>query len=181
MSNAVTMNTGMTRAYRRDAIRSLPLEEDGKEFHLEVILKAQALGYRIVEIPSLLEWKQYKHEDNRGKRSSGGKMRRLMVSHSLFSLFANPIRYVWGLSGLMGIVSLAFMAWGAIRLAMGLVSVFMLITSLAFGTIALLLFAFGVIAYQGNMIQRELWRMRRSQWLAEQEARERQLDGEIRD
>ena len=27
MSNVVTMNTGMTRAYRRNAIRSLPLSE----------------------------------------------------------------------------------------------------------------------------------------------------------
>ncbi len=40
MANAVTMNTGMTRAYRRDVIQSLPLTEPGKEFHLEVILKA---------------------------------------------------------------------------------------------------------------------------------------------
>jgi uridylate kinase len=40
MSNATTMNTGMTRAYRRNVIQSLPLFADGKEFHLEVILKA---------------------------------------------------------------------------------------------------------------------------------------------
>lgn len=44
MSDAATMNTGMTRAYRRRAILSLPLYEPGKEFHLEVILKATALG-----------------------------------------------------------------------------------------------------------------------------------------
>jgi glycosyltransferase involved in cell wall biosynthesis len=55
MANAATMNTGMTRAYRRRVIKSLPLEEDHKEFHLEVIMKAQALKYRIHEIPCVLE------------------------------------------------------------------------------------------------------------------------------
>lgn len=40
MTNAATMNTGMTRAYRREVIQSLPLFADGKEFHLEVMLKA---------------------------------------------------------------------------------------------------------------------------------------------
>ena len=38
--HAATMNTGMTRAYRREVIQSLPLFADGKEFHLEVMLKA---------------------------------------------------------------------------------------------------------------------------------------------
>ena len=89
MSDAASMNTGMTRAYRRASIRSLPLEEDRKEFHLEVILKAQALGYRIVEIPSLLEWKQYKHEGQRVTRKSSSKINKLMLTHSLFSLFAH--------------------------------------------------------------------------------------------
>ena len=64
MSNAVTMNTGMTRAYRRPLIQSLPLSEDGKEFHLEVILKATAFGARVREIPAILSWKDYKHEGN---------------------------------------------------------------------------------------------------------------------
>jgi len=70
MSNVATMNTGMTRAYRRDAIMSLPLHEPGKEFHLEVILKATALGYRIHEIPAVLEWKDYKQAGERRKRKS---------------------------------------------------------------------------------------------------------------
>ena len=77
MSNAATMNTGMTRAYQRDAIRSLTLDEDGKEFHLEVVLKAQALGYRFHEIPALLEWKEYKHQGRRVERKSSSKIDRL--------------------------------------------------------------------------------------------------------
>ncbi len=161
MSNAVTMNTGMTRAYRRDMIRTLPLTEDGKEFHLEVVLKAQALNYRFHEIPAVLEWKDYKHKGQRLKRKSSSKIKRLVVTHSLFSLFANPVRYVWGLSGFSLLFSLGFLAAGIVRFAMDLVSVYMLIISLTFAIIALMLFAFGVLAQQGNMIQGELWRLKR--------------------
>lgn len=161
MSNAATMNTGMTRAYRRDVIRSLPLDEDRKEFHLEVVLKAQALGYRIREIPAVLEWREYKHEGRRVARKSSSKVKQLMVTHSLFALFANPIRQAWGLSLVSLLFSTAFLVAGIVRFAMGLVSVYMAIVSLAFGILALLFFSFGLIAQQGNMIQRELWRLKR--------------------
>ena len=168
MSNAVTMNTGMTRAYKRSAIRSLPLDELGKEFHLEVILKAQALGYRIMEIPAILEWKEYKHEGKRTQRKSSSKVNKLIVTHSLFSLFGNPVRYVWVLAGIATLLSGAFLVAGVVRYAMGLVSVYMGIMSLALAMIAILLFAVGVIAQQGNMIQREIWRLKQDQWWANQ-------------
>jgi glycosyltransferase involved in cell wall biosynthesis len=162
MTNTVTMNTGMTRAYRREVIQSIPLEEDGKEFHLEVIMKAHALKYRLCEIPSVLEWKTYKHRGKRVQRKSSSKIKRLVVSHSLFSLFANPIRYVWGLSAGTMFLSLAFLAWSVARLLLGLVSAFTLIVSLSLAIISLMFFSFGVIAQQGNMIQRELWTVRQS-------------------
>ncbi len=169
MSNAVSMNTGMTRVYRRHAIRSLPLDEPGKEFHLEVILKAQALGYRIAEIPAVLEWKQYKHAGRRTQRKSSTKINKLIVTHSLFSLFGNPIRYVWTLAAFATLLSGAFLAAGIVRYAMGLVSVYMGIMSLALAMIAILLFSFGVIAQQSNMIQREIWRLKQDLWWANQE------------
>ena len=112
MSRAATMNTGMTRAYRREAIQSMPLEEDGKEFHLEVVLKAQAFGYRFHEIPSMLEWKEYKQQGQQVERKSSSKVKRLVVSHTLFSLFANPIRYVWPLGALTMLVALIFLVVG---------------------------------------------------------------------
>jgi glycosyltransferase involved in cell wall biosynthesis len=161
MSNAVTMNTGMTRAYRRQAIRPLPLTENGKEFHLEVILKAQALEYRIREIPALLEWKEYKLEGERVERKSSSKVNKLVLTHSLFSLFANPIRYVWGLGVASGLLSVGFLIAGVIRYEMGLVSVYMLIVSLILATLGLILFGFGVLAQQNNMIQREFWQLKR--------------------
>lgn len=162
IGNVVTMNTGMTRAYRREVIQSLPLEEDGKEFHLEVVLKAQALGYRFHEIPCVLEWKDYKHEGRRLKRKSSSNIKKLVVSHSLFSLFANPIRYVWGLSIVGLLASLGFLIAGVIRFTLGLVSVYMLIVSLSLVMISLMFFAFGVIAQQNNMVQKEIWTLKRS-------------------
>jgi hypothetical protein len=56
---------------------------------------------------------------------------------------------------------LVFFVWGIIRLALGLVSVFMLIISLSLAILALMLFAFGIIAHQGNAIQREIWTLKR--------------------
>jgi dolichol-phosphate mannosyltransferase len=162
MSNAVSMNTGMTRAYRREVVQSLPLEEDRKEFHLEVVLKAQALNCRFAEIPAVLEWKEYKLQGQRVERKSSSKVNKLVVTHSLFSLFANPIRYVWGLSAGALTASLGFLVAGVIRYAMGLVSVYMLIVSLALAIIAIILFGFGVIAQQGNMVQREVWAMKQA-------------------
>lgn len=161
MTDAVSMNTGMTRAYRREAIQSLPLDEDRKEFHLEVILKATALGYRIAEIPSILEWKQYKHQGQRVKRKSSSKVNKLMVTHSLFSLFAQPIRYIWPLAIFAGILSAGFLGAGVAFLFVPDVdSIFVVIMSLALAIISLTLFIFGVLTRQGNMLQTELWRLR---------------------
>jgi len=162
MSNVATMNTGMTRAYRREAIQALPLEEDGKEFHLEVILKARALNYRFYEIPTVLEWKTHKQVGNNTKRKSKSKTKKLILTHSMFSLFANPIRYMWALSMIFFLLSFAFIAYAMARFVVGEVSVFMVIIGLALAIMALMLFAFGVVFQQGNMVQRELWRLQRN-------------------
>ena len=163
MSNVVTMNTGMTRAYRRAVIRSLPLSEEGKEFHLEVILKAKTLGYRIREIPAVLEWKDYKLSGNKVKRKSSSKINKLVVSHSLFSIFANPVRYVWGLS-LLFLAGGGFMfVWAIVLFLRQEVAAFAALTSFSMILIAILLFVMGVVLRQGNMVQRELWILQQNQ------------------
>ena len=113
-------------------------------------MKATALNYRISEIPCVLEWKTYKHEGKRVERKSSSKVNRLVLSHTLFSLFANPIRYVWAMGAIAGFMSVAFLIWSVVRLLLGLVSVFTLTVSLSMAIIALLLFAFGIIAQQGT-------------------------------
>ena len=161
MSNAATMNTGMTRGYRRELIQALPLTEDGKEFHLEVILKANAFGAKFREIPAVLEWKDYKHQGQRVKRKSSSRVNRLIVSHSLFSLFANPVRYVWALSLVALVVGLTALTVAITQLIMGLVSAYMALLSVSMVILSILLFVIGVVLQQGNMIQRELWALQR--------------------
>lgn len=164
VSNAATMNTGMTRAYRRDCIQVMPLLEDGKEFHLEVLLKATEFGMHIREIPAWLEWKEYKHEGQRVKRKSSSRVKRLIMSHSLFSLFANPVRYVWaasllsmGLGFLCGIISVI------LKYLLHMVAAYTLLLGFSLIIVGSVLFVLGVVVRQGNMIQRELWVVQRNQ------------------
>jgi hypothetical protein len=162
------MNTGMTRAYRRDVIQSLPLTEPGKEFHLEVILKATAFGHQIREIPAVLEWKQHKREGQVVKRKSSSKVNRLIVSHSLFSIFANPIRYVWLMSfGFFG-AGLFFIGAAFVLFYLRMVSAYTMLFGLSLFIVGGLFFVLGVILKQGNIIQRELWLMQRARMPAVQ-------------
>lgn len=161
MANAATMNTGMTRAYRREVIQSLPLHEEGKEFHLEVILKALAFGYRIREIPAWLEWKAHKRHGQVVQRKSSSKVNRLIVSHSLFSIFANPVRYVWLLSFTFGVLGVVFFGAALVLLWLRLVSAYTALFGVSLVIVGMVLFVLGVVLKQGNIIQRELWLMQR--------------------
>jgi len=75
-------STGVVRAYRREVLRSLDLESDGKEIHLEILSDAIALGYRIVEMPATLR--------ARKKGRSKFRPRATVASHLLFSVLARP-------------------------------------------------------------------------------------------
>ena len=163
MAGAASMNTGMTRAYRRDVIQSLPLHEDRKEFHLEVILKAAGLGYRIREIPCVLEWKEYKHKGQRVERKSSSKVKKLIVSHTSFSLFASPVRYVWGMSLASLGIGFGFMLWAVYLLLSQRVSAFSALLGLSMVILGILLFVIGLVLQQGNTVQRELWLLQRNQ------------------
>ena len=57
MKGNLNMVTQMFRGYRREVIDSLELESDRKEIHLEILSKAIAAGYRVVEIPAILKWR----------------------------------------------------------------------------------------------------------------------------
>jgi hypothetical protein len=161
MMNAVTMNTGMTRGYRRTVIQSLPLSEDGKEFHLEVILKATAFGARIGEVPAILEWKEYKHQGQRVQRKSSSRMRRLIVSHSLFSLFAHPVRYVLGLCMLTLLLGTISLGWAVFAYATDQTAAYLALLGVSLVILALVFFMMAVVMQQGWMIQRELWMVQR--------------------
>jgi glycosyltransferase involved in cell wall biosynthesis len=155
----VTMNTGMTRGYRRDVIKGIKTDEKGKEFHLEVLLKLFVLGARIGEIPAVLEWKDHKlTKDDGQKRRSSSKTPKLILSHLNFAVFANPIRYFWALSLLCIIGSLSFIADALYRMIIGKVAIYMALVGLFLGIFGLLFFGFGIVTAQNAKIMKELWR-----------------------
>ena len=56
LAGRVTMATGMCRAYSREAIERAISTRPGKDFHLDVLLRALRAGLRVVEVPAVLSW-----------------------------------------------------------------------------------------------------------------------------
>ncbi len=157
----ITMNTGMTRGYRRGVIQSLNTFEKGKEFHLEVLLKLYTLGVSIGEVPATLEWKGRELVKNRKlKRKSSTKIPALVATHLNFLFFARPIRYFWFISFILALCSLASFLFGIYLLSLGEISIFWAIISLLFAIFGLLFFGFGVISELSKNILKELWKKR---------------------
>jgi glycosyltransferase involved in cell wall biosynthesis len=168
----VTMNTGMTRAYRREKILALPLEERDKELHLEIVNKALAFGYRIYEIPAVLEWKDHKLSRPGVKRKSSSNVPRIVRTHLIFSLLAAPFRYLFLVSGALALAGGAFLAAAFYRLLFTHeVAIFLAITGFFLGLFAFLVFAVGVLAQQNRALHREIWRVQAA--LREQRDRDR--------
>lgn len=155
----ITMNTGMTRGYKRKVIQSLQFEENGKEFHLETLLKLSFLGFQIREIPAVLEWKDSKLQNPSGpKRKSSTKIRKIAWSHLNFLMFANPIRYFWAFSFISAIGSSVFAAFAFRALLFHNIAIYYLIVAFFLALFSLLFFSFGVITAQNSKILKELWK-----------------------
>jgi glycosyltransferase involved in cell wall biosynthesis len=105
--SGVTMNTGMTRAYRSGVIKPLVVYADGKEFHLEVLLKLITIGFRFREIPAVLTWDRFQ---TKGTRRSSTNIRKTIASHLQFLTIARPVRYFVAFAILTGVLSGGFMA-----------------------------------------------------------------------
>jgi|SRR3989304_1497794 len=158
-TSKVTMNTGMTRGYKREIIQSLRIDEKGKEFHLEVLLKLFMLGYRIGEIPAVLEWKDHKlFKTGSKKRKSSSNVPQLILSHLNFAVFANPIRYFWGFSAGCLLLSIAFVIDATYRLYTGEVAIFVALVGMFLGIFSLLFFGFGIVTTQNIKVLKELWK-----------------------
>jgi glycosyltransferase involved in cell wall biosynthesis len=158
----LTMYTGMTRGYRASVIKTLPLHEKGKEFHLEVVLKALALGCNIGEIPCVLEWRHHKlAKPGSAERKSSSKIRRLISSHLFFSVMASPIRYLWGIAGACTALGLGTSAIGMARMILGVLAFHWFLVGGVLLILATLFFVFGVLASQNSLLQQEIWRLQR--------------------
>jgi dolichol-phosphate mannosyltransferase len=98
LEQRIYTSTGILRAYRARVLAALDLESDGKEIHLEILSKAQSLGFRVVEIPATLT--------ARTRGASHFHMKDTVTSHLLFSLLERPARVFRVLGVLLVVASL---------------------------------------------------------------------------
>jgi glycosyltransferase involved in cell wall biosynthesis len=160
LTYTVTMNTGMTRGYRREKFLALPLDEDEKEIHLEIVNKALSFGYRMYEIPAVLEWKDKKLSKKPGKkRKSSSNVQKLVRTHLLFSLGVAPFRYLYPVATLLLIASAVFIVWGVINLFLPGPSIYLILTGMSLALFGFLVFGIGVLAQQNRALTRELWKL----------------------
>lgn len=158
ISKNTTMFTGMTRGYRATAIKRLPISEKGKEFHLDVLAKANAFGLKVGEIPATITWQDEKlARAGAPKRKSSSKIPNIIHSHLLFGLSGRPYRYLFFSSLITGSLAIAFLSWGAVNFLRGAVSIYLLTLAFSGFILAILLGGIGVLALQQNTLLREIW------------------------
>jgi dolichol-phosphate mannosyltransferase len=153
----LTMLSGMTRGYRKEAIKSLYLEENGKEIHLEIVSKAQALGYNIGEIPATIRWE---------KRNSGGRKRgslrimRSVMPHIMVSLHVGSVKLlIWATA--------FFASLGIITIVLGVLNKiyvfrpmpYLVTYGLLIVILAMIFGLFGLISIQLGFVYRSITHM----------------------
>lgn len=79
--------TCAVRAYRADVVQLLPLNSNGMEINLEIILKAQMMNLYVTEIPAMLKWSSSKN--SRRKRPTVNLLK-TMFRYSFFGLLFSP-------------------------------------------------------------------------------------------
>ena len=157
-SSGVSMSTGMTRAYRREVIQPLVVTENGKEFHLEVLLKLRSLGFDIREIPATLQWQEHQlAKAKTARRISSTRLLRTIGTHLRFVAVAQPMMYFGVVSALAVLTGLGFIAAGFRNLMVGQPAAFLAIVGLILLVLALLFAGFSILFIAARDIQRELW------------------------
>jgi glycosyltransferase involved in cell wall biosynthesis len=155
----ITMNTGMTRGYRAHVIQPLATTQNGKEFHLEVLLKLITMGFKAGEIPAILEWQDHKlQKTGTKKRKSTTRIFKTIFTHLQFVAIAQPMKYfsLWAAGFFM--LGLFFSLWAVLNLFRPDVpSAFVAITGLASFIISLMLGGFAVLFTHIRDIMRNQW------------------------
>lgn len=151
MAENLNTVTGVLRAYRREIINSLELESNGTDINLEILSKASATGYKIKEIPALLEGREL--------GQSKLKFRAKTISHVLFSFYEKPMM----LFGAIGILLLLIGSISALYLfyqyLLGVLDptrplmLFMVLMILS----GIQVLIFGFVATQISLLKREIY------------------------
>ena len=147
--------TCVFRAYRREVLEHMELDSDGKEIHLEILSKALAVGWEVLEIPATLT--------SRKRGVSSFKFRRTSLSHLLFSFFERPML----LFGLLGFV----MILGGVAIGVYMFILYLdarLNPSRPFMSLMALLivsglfmFSFGLVGMTISLIRKEIYRLQK--------------------
>ena len=158
-TSKVTMNTGMTRGYRRHVIQPLVTSSNGKEFHLEVLLKLLSLGFRVQEIPAIITWSDEKLTRGGKVRKSSTNILRTITSHLQFIAIAQPVAYFAWMAVASLILGAGFLVGAIHQLIAGGVAAFLAIVALTMFLFALLFVGFSVLFFQLRENSIERWRL----------------------
>lgn len=156
----ITMLSGMTRGYQGEFIRSLPLEEDRKEIHLEIISKAVMLGAEFSEVPAILRWEP--RQKGKPRRKSKFKANKLIRSHLLFSFNEAPILLFGTLGALLMILGfiagchLAFLHYIQDKIIGDRIVQIILTSFLILSGLSMFIFCF--LSYQIKQLKVEMFR-----------------------
>jgi dolichol-phosphate mannosyltransferase len=158
--------TGIFRAYRRPVLESLDLESDGKEIHLEILSKALALGYRVVEVPAVLR--------GRKKGRSKFRFRATTLTHLAFSFFERPMLLFGGIGLMLIAIGLGFGLYLAVLWQRGTLNpgrpLFTIVVLAILGGIQLL--SFGFVGTQLVALRKEVYKVQRESRLLRHELRQ---------
>lgn len=155
----ITMNTGMTRAYRRHVVQPLVTGENGKEFHLEVLLKLITIGFKAREIPATITWqKNLSSTQGRGSgRKSSTKLQKTIGTHLRFLAVSQPMRYFAYLSGFSLLSGLGLLAAAVWMVIIKETAVFLALLGMMMLIICLIFTGFSVIFILLRESLREQW------------------------
>ena len=156
-NSGVSMSTGMTRAYRKEVIKPLFVTENGKEFHLEVLLKLKTMKFCIGEIPATITWKKDKFSEKSKKRKSSTKIKKTIFTHLRFLLSAEP-KGIFGILSLFGtILGLGFIGWAFVNMLIFEPSILLLILGLQIVVFSFLFAGFSIMFAEIRDISSRGW------------------------
>jgi glycosyltransferase involved in cell wall biosynthesis len=108
----LTMFSGMTRGYRRQAIQSIYLTENEKHIHLEIISKAHHLEHTISEIPGEIYWSPKKSNQSFAKLSG---ILKHVLPHILSSMTEGALKVIVTASTFFLLLGSAFIIFGTLN------------------------------------------------------------------
>ena len=159
LNYGLTMHTGMTRAYRKDVIQRLQTQEEGKEFHLDVLLKLVAMGYRLREIPATISWPDpVSSSPGKPRRKSATRLISTIVKHLRFTIIAEPNRY-FGIAVLTTFLGgLALFILAVLQYMAGQVAIFYGLLGTLMLAFCLIFLGFWIVLIELRNASRERWR-----------------------